>query len=125
MLREEQIEVRRQRAATEQFQVRNLGRNRVFSDYKVSNPKSGGQYRVSDVDIEATADTGGGFDVGWISAGEWLKYTVNVAVAGAYTIDVRVAANGAGGTFHIEANQIDVTGPLIIPNTGGWQTWRT
>ena len=47
MLREEQIEVRRQRAAAEQFQVRNVGRNRVFSDYQVSNPKTGGNYRVS------------------------------------------------------------------------------
>ena len=47
MLREEQIDVRRRRAAAEPFQIRNLGRNRVFSDYQVSNPKSGGQYRVS------------------------------------------------------------------------------
>ena len=47
MLREEQIDERRRRGVTEQFQIRNLGRNRVFSDYQVSNPKSGGQYRVS------------------------------------------------------------------------------
>jgi superfamily II DNA or RNA helicase len=47
MLRDEQIEVRRQRAAAEQFQIQNLGRNRVFSDYQVTNPTTGGQYRVS------------------------------------------------------------------------------
>jgi hypothetical protein len=47
MLREEQIDIRRQRAAAEQFRIQNLGRNRVFSDYQVTNPKSGGQYRVS------------------------------------------------------------------------------
>jgi superfamily II DNA or RNA helicase len=47
MLREEQIDVRRRRAAAERFQIRNLGRNRVFSDYQVTNPKTGGQYRVS------------------------------------------------------------------------------
>ncbi len=47
MLREEQIDIRRQRAAAEQLRIHNLGRNRVFSDYQVSNPKTGGQYRVS------------------------------------------------------------------------------
>jgi superfamily II DNA or RNA helicase len=47
MLREEQIDIRRRRAAQEGLKVQNLGRNRVFSDYQVSNPSSGGQYRVS------------------------------------------------------------------------------
>src|SRR5262249_19249811 len=47
MLREEQIDIRRKRAAAEGLKVQNLGRNRVFSDYQVTNPRSGGQYRVS------------------------------------------------------------------------------
>ena len=47
MLREEQIDIRRRRAAEGQFRIQNLGRNRVFSDYQISNPASGGQYRVS------------------------------------------------------------------------------
>src|SRR5436190_14904673 len=47
MLREEQIDIRRKRAAAEQYRIQNLGRNRVFSDYQVTNPTSGGQYRVS------------------------------------------------------------------------------
>ena len=36
-----------------------------------------------------------------------------------------MAASGAGGTFHIEANGVDKTGPITIPNTGGWQAWTT
>src|SRR5690349_20647559 len=47
MLREEQIDIRRRRAAAEQLRIQNLGRNRVFSDYQITNPKTGGQYRVS------------------------------------------------------------------------------
>jgi hypothetical protein len=86
---------------------------------------NGGAYRNTDVDIEATTDTGGGHNVGWIAPGEWLKYTVSVATAGTYTIAARVAANGLGGTFHIEINGIDRTGPIAIPNTGGWQAWTT
>src|SRR4029077_3806266 len=47
VLREEQIDIRRQRAKEGKFRIQNLGRNRVFRDYQVSNPVSGGQYRVS------------------------------------------------------------------------------
>ena len=85
----------------------------------------GGQYRSTAVDIESTSDSGGGYDIAWAFAGEWLNYTVSVATAGAYDIDVRVASAGAGGRFHIEVNGVDKTGPLTVPNTGGWQTWTT
>jgi superfamily II DNA or RNA helicase len=47
VLREEQIDIRRQRAAEGKFRIQNLGRNRVFSDYQIVNPSSGGQYKVS------------------------------------------------------------------------------
>lgn len=47
MLREEQIDIRRQRARAVKFQIENLGKNRVFSEYRISNPDSGGQYNVS------------------------------------------------------------------------------
>jgi SNF2 family DNA or RNA helicase len=47
VLREEQIDIRRQRAVESKFRIQNLGRNRVFSDYQIINPASGGQYRVS------------------------------------------------------------------------------
>lgn len=46
MLREEQIDIRRQRAVEGKFTIKNLGRNRVFSDYQVANPATGGQYQV-------------------------------------------------------------------------------
>jgi hypothetical protein len=85
----------------------------------------GGQYRSTDVDIEATSDTGGGYNVGWIAAGEWLTYTVQVTAAGTYTLHARVAASGPGGTFRIEFDGVDRTGPITIPDTGGWQAWRT
>jgi superfamily II DNA or RNA helicase len=47
MLREEQIDLRRQRAKTSHFIIENLGKNRIFSEYQVTNPESGGQYRVT------------------------------------------------------------------------------
>jgi len=100
------------------------GEGVAYRDLDASN--NGGRYRPSEgVDIETTTDTGGGYNVGWMEAGEWLQYTVNVATAGTYDLDVRVAANGNGGTFHIEFNGVNKTGSMTIPNTGGWQVWRT
>jgi subtilisin family serine protease len=86
---------------------------------------AGGVYRDTDVDIEATADAGGGYNLGWVSGGEWLHYTVEVAAAGLYDIELRVASSGAGGTFHVEEGGVNLTGPLTVPNTGGWQSWTT
>jgi len=54
MLHEEQIDLRRQRARAEAFQIENVGKKRVFSDFRVRNPKTRGQYTV----------TIRGFDVG-------------------------------------------------------------
>jgi len=84
-------------------------------------------YRPFDgVDIENTNDTGKGFDVGWSAAGEWLKYTVNVAKASTYTVSLRASAAGKGGTVHIEDESgKDLTGPIVVLDTGGWQNWQT
>jgi hypothetical protein len=90
-----------------------------------SSGNYGGAYRGTDVDVEATTDSGGGYNVGWITAGEWLEYTIDVAEAGAYALEARVASDGAGGSFHIEVASADRTGRMTIPDTGGWQSWQT
>jgi endonuclease/exonuclease/phosphatase family metal-dependent hydrolase len=98
------------------------GANVGYRDNTAGN--SGGKYRSTDVDIEATGDSGGGYNVGWVSAGEWLKYTVNVTTAGTYTLTARVASSGSGGSFHVEFNGTNKTGTMSVPNTGGWQAYR-
>jgi superfamily II DNA or RNA helicase len=47
VLREEQIDLRRQRARAGRFQIDNLGSKRVFSDFRVTNPESKGSYTVA------------------------------------------------------------------------------
>jgi endonuclease/exonuclease/phosphatase family metal-dependent hydrolase len=84
---------------------------------------TGGQYRNTDVDIESSSE--GGYDVGWIAAGEWLNYSVAVANPGTYTVQVRVASPG-GGAMHVGFNTpSNVWAPVSIPATGGWQNWTT
>jgi endonuclease/exonuclease/phosphatase family metal-dependent hydrolase len=92
--------------------------------YDNSSGNNGGKYRSTDVDIESTGDSGGGYNLGWVGAGEWLNYTVNVATAGTYTLTARVASSGNGGTFYVEFNGSNKTGTMTVPNTGGWQSYR-
>lgn len=93
--------------------------------HDLSSGNSGGQFRSDGVDIEATTDTGTGYNVGWIQAGEWLEYTVNVTTGGSLNIEARVAATTAGKTFHIELDGVNISGTLTVPNTGDWQAWAS
>ena len=85
-------------------------------------------YRSDGVDLETTTDTGGGAnDLGWTAAGQWFKYTVNVATAGTYTVGVRLAAPTAvTDGLHIDNSAgTNLSGNVNVPATGGWQTWTT
>ena len=82
-------------------------------------------FRNDQVDVEETEDLDGGYNVAYIRNGEWLAYTVDVQTPGMYDLDFRMAADGANKTFHIEVDGVDVSGPVAVPNTGGWQTWET
>ena len=42
-----------------------------------------------------------------------------------YKIDIPVASEKLGGTFHIEFDGKDVTGPIQVPDTGDWGTLQT
>jgi hypothetical protein len=101
----------------------NGGEGVAYHDIDAVN--SGGAYRATGVDLQTTTDTGGGHNVGWTRAGEWLAYAVDVASSGTYNVDFRVASNGTGGTFHLEVDGTDVTGATSVPGTGGWQAWKT
>jgi uncharacterized protein involved in high-affinity Fe2+ transport len=84
-------------------------------------------YRPDGVDLQTTMDAGGGYNVGWTAAGQWFRYTVNVASAGTYTLRVRVAAPSAvGGALHVaNGSGTNLTGGVGVPGTGGWQVWTT
>ena len=76
---------------------------------------------------EPTTDAGGGLDVGWIDAGDWMSYPVTLLQPGAYRVSYRVASNVAGGgslRLEIDAGAT-LLGTLDVPATGGWQTWVT
>jgi hypothetical protein len=84
-------------------------------------------YRADGVNLETTSDTGGGYNVGWTAGGQWLRYTVNVATAGSYTLSARIAAPGAvTDALHLaDAAGSNLTGNVNLPATGDWQNWVT
>ncbi len=95
------------------------GPNLAYSDADPGN--NGGAYRSDDVDVEVCGE--GGYNVGWIAAGEWLEYTVDVAFTGTYDLTLRAASIFSSGAVHVEIDGVDITGPLAVPNTGDWQTY--
>jgi hypothetical protein len=79
---------------------------------------------MSGVQAENTQDVGGGQDVGWIDAGDWMDYSVNVSSAGAYNLNLRVASP-SGGQLQIRNSSGSVLATVNIPATGGYQSWQT
>ncbi|MDD5688242.1 MAG: carbohydrate-binding protein [Elusimicrobia bacterium] len=103
------------------------GEGVAYHDTTAGN--SGNAYRISeDVDIENCNDIGGGYDVGWTKAGEWLEYSINVNEGGEYQIILRTARQPAvNDIVHFEFTQNDVvyfiTPSVSLPATGGWGIW--
>ena len=94
--------------------------------YDLTPANLGGQYRTSEsVDIIASCDSAApGYVVNNFQTGEWLNYTINVPVAGTYEIDLRGSSNyGTAAAFHVEVDNVNVTGSVPFPNTGAWCTF--
>lgn len=81
---------------------------------------------MNGVQLETTTDTGGGQNVAYVDAGDWLAYnSVNFPTSGNYLLEYRVASP-SGGTLSSDLNAGAVPlGNTAIPATGGWQNWTT
>lgn len=94
--------------------------------FDTTSGNTGGVYRRDNVDIEATQDVGGGYNIGWIDAKEWWAYNnLVIPSTGEYIVRLRVASpNGATAAIDLNAGSIAL-GDIAIPATGGWQNWTT
>jgi glucosylceramidase len=78
--------------------------------------------------IESNPVASGGKNVGWTAAGNWLTYRLDVAQAGTYDLELRVA-NGTGAiapnavSFRDAADQVLAT--VSVPDTGGWGSYQS
>jgi hypothetical protein len=103
------------------------GQGVAYSDKDPQNRGVSGVTRTSEgADLQAAADTGGGYYLGWTEGGEWLEYTVQAAAAGTYALELRAAAAGIGGGVHFELDGAPLAGSAFsVPDTGAWQNWVT
>lgn len=81
------------------------------------------------IQAEPTADTGGGQDVGYIDAGDYLDYKVTSAANAYYTVQFRVASWVNGAQLKLQQLQglegVATLATLTMPSTGGGQNWQT
>ena len=79
--------------------------------------------------LETTTDTGGGQDVGYTDAGDYLDYRISVKKSGTYNIEVRSSCYNSAGTLQVlqmnNNDEILNSCTISIPVTGGWQTWKS
>jgi Carbohydrate binding module (family 6)/Secretion system C-terminal sorting domain len=78
---------------------------------------------IYNAQTEATTDPGGGLDVGYIDQGSWMSYTINVASAGSYTLNFRLATAYSGAAFQVQDGSGNVLTTVTMKNSGGWQNW--
>jgi GH18 family chitinase len=99
------------------------GQSISYNDMTINN--SGNTYRADGVDIESCLDKGMGYDLGWVSAGEWLDYTVEVDSTFFYDIEFRTATPNSGKSISISSNNTSIAENVAITNTGSWQKWSS
>jgi hypothetical protein len=109
------------------IEAENFDDNDEGISYHDSDPSNqGGTYRTEQgVDIEACTDDNGGFNLGYITNGEWLDYSIENITPGTYDIAFRVASN-TDGVKKINTYLGDqFLGSVLPQNTAGWQNWET
>lgn len=79
---------------------------------------------MNGVQLEATTDTGGGQNVGYIDAGDWMDYRVNVQAPGSYQVQYRVASQNGGGSIQLRSGATTLA-TTAVNATNGWQNWTT
>ena len=63
--------------------------------------------------------------VAYIDPGDWMSYDINVAQAGTYSVEVRVAS-AQGSSFRLEKNSgKEVLANVTVPNTGDWGAYKS
>lgn len=94
--------------------------------YHDSSPgNTGAQFRLGEsVDIQQTLDDDGGYNIGWVTVGEWLEYTIDVT-PGTYNINLRLAAiDTSPGSIHLNLDGAAL-GTVDVSSTGAWQAYQT
>jgi hypothetical protein len=69
----------------------------------------------------------GGECIGWIEQGDWVRYEKIDFGQSTGQMEIRAASETTGGVIEIRLDTPDgdLLGACSVPNTGGWQSWRS
>ncbi|WP_282031039.1 glycosyl hydrolase [Winogradskyella eximia] len=98
-----------------------IGQNISYVDTSQNNE---GDHRTNEY-VDAVLDATEGPIIGWIAAGEWLEYTIDVQTAGNYDVTLRYASGNSngGGPFHFEIDGNTISPDVTLATTGEWDSW--
>ncbi len=83
-----------------------------------------GMYQLRGSDGVDISFDGTNASIGWVSEGEWLKYSVNVNKPGRYVVDFNIASAQSTGSLMIKLDNKDIFNtPVKVPSTGSWTAW--
>jgi len=103
--------------------------NRFFANFSVPGKLEVENFLVNNgFALENCTDAGGGKNTGYANNGDYLDFFVNVAQAGNYNVEFRVATIKSDASVSIlisEGDEMVEKKVMNFTNTGGWQTWQT
>jgi len=83
---------------------------------------NGHQYRNDGVDIQVQSS--GIPNIGWTSAGEWLKYTFQAEYGGIYELSLEIAHPSQSSQIRLFLDDEVLTTINTTPITGGWDSFE-
>jgi hypothetical protein len=89
--------------------------------YDTTTGNQGGVFSSRDLDIGIIDPSNGGWSVGWIAAGEWIRWKQVMFDIGNYDIYIRYASTASHNIqFVIETD----TNSITLPSTGSMSTYK-
>lgn len=94
-----------------------------ISFFDMTTENEGDPWLGDAVDIEECDE--GGHNLGWVEAGEWVEYTIDVSETGIYDFNIRFATDQANKRMDIIIDKNPLALDIALTSTGGWQEWST
>lgn len=92
------------------------------TDYRDTTPTNqGSAYRNDGVDLIKNPNMPNGFAVQQLAAGEWLAYTVSVAAAGPYQVELHLQPGTGAGRLRLQLGDVAL-GAVAVPAGSSWTT---
>jgi hypothetical protein len=97
------------------------GQDVGYHDLDNENHGKSGVRKGEGVSVEDCDE--GGCNIGWIEAGEWFTWRIEVPRAGTWDLVIRYSSQSGGGPFRLSLEGRTLADGILTPSTGWWQNW--